>query len=168
VALELALANPALVGRLVVAGAAARFEAGLATAFARRILERFPLPRDNPFVNQFFNLLHGKKPEPGPLPRFIVERCWETDQSVMAGRLRALEEFDVADRLWQLEVPTLVIAGTRDVIVSPEHQAELARGIKTSRFEPIADGGHVGFLTHRNEVAAAVTRWLGSRSKAYR
>ena len=44
----------------------------------------FPLPSDSGFVNQFFNVLHGTKPEPGPLPDFVVERCWETDQCVMA------------------------------------------------------------------------------------
>ena len=37
-------------------------------ARARRVLERFPLPSDNRFVNQFFNLLHGCKPEPSPRP----------------------------------------------------------------------------------------------------
>ena len=59
----------------------------IGSSIARRALERFPLPRDNPFINQFFHLLYGAKPEPGPLVDFVVDRIWETDQSVMAQRL---------------------------------------------------------------------------------
>ena len=60
---------------------------------------------NNRFVNQFFNLLHGGKPESETLADFVVERCWETDQSVMASRLHALESFDVSERLWQIDAP---------------------------------------------------------------
>ncbi len=162
VALELALRFPTRVGRLVLMGVEAKYQAGFATSFLRGVLERFPLPRDNAFVNQFFNLLHGCKPQPGPLPDFIVERCWETDQGVISGRLRALESFDVAGELWRLDVPTLVLAGTRDVIVSPETQHELAAAIGGACFKSIADAGHVGFLTHRQIVTSIVARWLRS------
>ena len=91
------------------------------------MLERFPLPSDNRFVNQFFNLLYGAKPEPGPLIDFVVDRIWETDQSVMAQRLAQLELFDVSDRLWRIDVPTLIVAGARDAIV-PAARQRLGRG----------------------------------------
>ncbi|HEX8203039.1 MAG TPA: alpha/beta hydrolase, partial [Isosphaeraceae bacterium] len=120
----------------------------------------YPLPGDNPFLNQFFNLLHGCKPEPGPLVDFVVRRCWETDQAVMAARLRALESFDVADRLWRIDVPTLVLAGTRDAIVPAERQRALAAAIAGARFETLADAGHIGFLTHGREVARQVGQLL--------
>lgn len=94
VALEFAVEYPTRLGALVVAGAEARFRASLGSTIARRVLERFPLPTDNGFVNQFFNLLHGGKPEPGPLADFVVERCWETDQSVLAQRIGALDSFE--------------------------------------------------------------------------
>ena len=65
-------------------------------------------------------------PEPGPLTDFVVERCWETDQAVMARRLALLENYDVSDRLWRLDMPTLVVAGSRDVIVPATRQKALA------------------------------------------
>src|SRR5262249_59652452 len=102
--------------------------------------------------NEFFHLLFGTKPEPGPLLDFVVERIWETDQSVMAQRLAQLESFDVSDRLWRIDVPTLVLAGGRDVIVPPARQRALADSIAGARFEIIEGAGHVGFLTHRAEV----------------
>ena len=118
------------------------------------------MPRDNGFVNQFFNLLHGGKPEPGPLAEFVVERCWETDQSVVAQRLALLDSFDVRDRLWRIDVPTLVLAGSRDVVVPPARQRALAEAISGARFETLEGAGHIGFLTHRLEVARRVGRLL--------
>ena len=162
VALELAVAQPQRLGAVIVHGAEARFHATLGSTIARRVLERFPLPSDNRFVNQFFNLLHGGKPEPGPLPDFVIERCWETDQSVMAQRIALLETFDVADRLWRIDIPALVLAGSRDVVVPPARQRALAAAIPGASFELLEGAGHIGFLTHRTEVARQVRKLLRS------
>jgi 3-oxoadipate enol-lactonase len=158
VALEFAVDEPHRVGRLILSGVDARFRTTMASTIARRVLERFPLPGDNPFVNQFFNLFHGGKAGAGPMPRFIVERCWETDQGVMARRLGMLEGYDVSDRLWRLDAPTLVLAGSRDVVVPAARQKGLASSIAGARFESIEDAGHVGFLTHSAQVAGHVER----------
>ncbi len=160
VALELAVQHPHRLSRLIVHGAEARFHSSLGSAIARRVLERFPLPNDNRFINQFFNLLYGKKPEPSPLVDFVVDRIWETDQSVMARRLAHLESFDVTDRLWRIEVPTLVLAGRRDVIVPADRQRALAEAISGARFEVLEDAGHIGFLTHRAEVIRSVRKHM--------
>lgn len=160
IALEFAVEHPHRLGALVVSGAEARFRASLGSTIARRVLERFPLPSDNGFVNQFFNLLHAGKPEPGPLADFVVERCWETDQSVLAQRIGLLDSFDVSDRLWRIDVPTLVLGGSRDVVVPLARQRALAEAISAARFETLDGAGHVGFLTHRLEVARRIGRML--------
>ena len=160
IALELATHHPESLGGLIVYGAEARFHRTLGSSIARRVLERFPLPRDNRFVNQFFHLLYGAKPEPGPLVDFVVERIWETDQSVIAERLAHLEAFDVSDDLWRIEMPTLVIAGSRDVIVPAARERALAREISGAQFETVEGAGHIGFLTHRAEVVRSVRRYL--------
>ncbi len=156
VALEYAVDHPHRVGRLILSGIEARFRATLGSTIARRVLERFPLPADNPFVNQFFNLFHGGKPAPGPLPRFFVERCWETDQGVMGRRLAMLDEFDTTDRLWRLESPTLVLAGSRDVVVPAARQEALASTIPGAHFRTIEGAGHIGFLTHAPDIVGHV------------
>jgi len=163
VALELAVGHPRLVGALGLYGVEPRFRMTLGATIARRVLEGFPLPSGNRFLNQFFNLLHGCKPEPGPLADFVVERCWETDQGVMARRLRALEHFDVTDRLWRIDAPTLVMAGARDVIVPLERQRALSAGIGGSRFEVLEGAGHIGFLTHRVAFERHVHRLVRDR-----
>ncbi len=129
VALQLAVDHPASLGSLIVQGADASFGSTIGSSIARRVLERFPLPADNRFLNQFFNLLHGARPEPGPLVDFVVERIWETSQRVMANRLAQLEAFDITDRLWQIDVPTLVLAGSRDAIIPAARQKKLAGSI---------------------------------------
>jgi pimeloyl-ACP methyl ester carboxylesterase len=160
VALELAVEQPNRLGSLIVQGVEAHFRGGLGARIALQALERFPLPSDNRFLNQFFNLLHGGRPDPGPLVDFVVERCWETDQGVMARRLRALESFDVGDRLWRIDVPTLVLAGTRDAIVRPAGQAALATSIPGARLSTLDGAGHIAFLTHRADVARHVRSHL--------
>jgi len=162
IALQTAVDHPSLLGALIVQGADSRFRSTMGSSVARRVLERFPLPTDNRFVNQFFNLLHGVKPEPGPLVDFVVERIWETDQSIMAQRLAQLENFDVTDRLWQVEVPTLVLAGAKDVIVPAARQKQLAQSIAGARFESVEGAGHIGFLTHRAEFVRQVRRHLST------
>lgn len=166
VALEMAVANPGLLGSLVLYGVEANYEPGLGSNIARRVLERYPLPPDSPFLNQFFNLLHGGVPSSPELARFVVDRCWSTDQAVMAARLRSLEDYDVTDRLWRIDASTLVLAGSRDVVVPPSSQKALAQGIASSRFVLLEGAGHVGFLTHSGEIRSHVLQHLKNRTRA--
>ncbi len=167
VALELAVEFPHRLGGLIVHGAEARFRTTLGSTIARQVLDRFPLPTDNNFINQFFHLLYGVKPKPGPLVDFVVDRIWETEQSVMARRLALLQTFDVSDRLWRIEVPTLVLAGLRDIIVPASRQRALAQGILGAQFEVIENAGHIGFLTHTTDVVRNVRRHLRRVKAAY-
>jgi pimeloyl-ACP methyl ester carboxylesterase len=165
IALELAARRTNRLGSLIVAGAGPWFRPTIGSTIARRVLERFPLPTDSRFVNQFFHLLYGSKPAPGPLVDFVIDRIWETDQSVMAQRLAQLESFDVSERLWRIDARALVVAGARDVIVPPAEQRALASAISGARFVMIEDAGHIGFLTHRTQVVREVRRHL-RRAKA--
>lgn len=166
-ALEYAVEHPHRIGGLAIWGAEARFRPTLGTNVTRHVCERDPLPADSPFLNQFFNLLHGGKPEPGAMTDFIVDRCWTTDQSVVAHRLRMLEDFDVAERLWRIDAPTLVLAGSRDVVIPPSRQRALAESIAGASFVPVEGAGHVGFLTHRAEVAEGVAELVGKVRQSY-
>lgn len=167
VALEALVQTPSLAGALVVYGACARFEAGLGAHVARRVLERFPLPSSSPFLNQFFNLLHGGKPQSQSLADFVAERCWSTDAGVILARLRSLESYDVTDHLWRIESPTLVLAGERDVVIPPREQRELAEAIAGARYVRLADAGHVGFLTRGAELSELVAELLETRQRAW-
>jgi pimeloyl-ACP methyl ester carboxylesterase len=160
IALELAAEHPDRLGALIVHGVEARFRPSIGSKIARRVLERFPLPSDSRFINQFFHLLFGSKPVSEPLLDFVIDRIWETGQAVMAERMAALESFDISDRLWSIGAPTLVVAGGRDVIVPAVRQRSLAGEISEARFGLIEEAGHIGFLTHKAEVVRCVLKHM--------
>jgi pimeloyl-ACP methyl ester carboxylesterase len=161
-ALEFAARFPHRLNALVVQGAGARFERGLVQQIAGMVLARYPLPPDNPFVNQFFNLLFGGRQKQGPLFSFVTRQFWQTDQSVMAHRFHLVEHFDLNDRLDRIQSPTLVLSGDRDMLVSPKNLKALCTGIPCARFVSLSRCGHLAFVTHPEEVADEVAAFLKS------
>jgi len=137
-ALEYAARYGHRLDRLIVQGAGARFEHTLLQAVAGTVLNRFPLPADNPFINQFFNLLFGGRQKRNALFHFVTSQCWQTDQSVMAHRMRLVESFDVSSRLHRIRVPSLILAGEKDVLVPPRSLAVLRDGIDDSQIPALA------------------------------
>lgn len=160
-ALELAARQPHRPRRLVVQGVGARFEDSLLQRVAGAVLSRFPLPADNPFINQFFNLLFGgPQCAQGPLFQFVTRQAWQTDQGVMAHRFRMVEGYDLQGRLGRIKAPSLVLAGERDVLVSARSVAELCRGIARSRRVDLPGGGHLAFATQPERLAEAARGFL--------
>jgi pimeloyl-ACP methyl ester carboxylesterase len=160
-ALELAARYPHRLQQLIVQGVGSRFEKGLLQRVAGMVLSRFPLPADNPFINQFFNLLFGSRPKDGPLFQFVTRQCWQTDQSVMAHRFHLVEQFDLTGRLERVRVPTLILAGDRDLLVSERNLAALREGIPQSRLVRLTGCGHLAFVTRPDRVAEEVRRFRG-------
>jgi pimeloyl-ACP methyl ester carboxylesterase len=159
-ALELAIRRPGRARALALQGVGPRFEPGLLQEVAGLVLSRYPLPCDNPFVNQFFNLFFGRRQQPGPLFDFVTSQCWQTDQSVMAHRFRMVEQVDFAGRLGHVRVPLLLMAGERDLLVSAQGLAELAGQLPDSRSVRLPGCGHLAFVTNPERLAAEVHSFL--------
>jgi 3-oxoadipate enol-lactonase len=159
-ALELAARVPHRLQALVVQGTGAWFERGLLQQVASLVLNRYPLPADNPFVNQFFNLLFGSKQKPGPLFEFVTRQCWQTDQSVMAHRFQLVERFNLKDRLAAIRIPALLVTGDRDLLVSARSLYALKSGIKGARVVSLPRSGHLAFATQPERVAREVQQFL--------
>jgi pimeloyl-ACP methyl ester carboxylesterase len=159
-ALEYAARFPARLRRLVVQGAGSRFERGLLQRVAGWVLSSFPLPSDNAFVNQFFNLLFGGRQRSNLLFEFVTRQCWQTDQSVMAHRFQIAERFRLDDRLPRVRVPTLVMTGERDLLVSRKSLDTLQRGLRNPRLVSIEGAGHLAFATQPRRIADEVCRFL--------
>lgn len=63
--------------------------------------------------------------------------------------------------LEQVQVPTLVIHGTRDPLLDYErHGLQLAQRIPGARLLTLEEGGHAALFSHRQQVADAVQRFL--------
>jgi len=159
-ALELAARHPARLQALLLQGVGARFERGLLQQVASLVLSRYPLPSDNPFVNQFFNLLFGSRQKPGPLFEFVTRRCWQTDQGVMDHRFHLVKQFSMDQRYDRVRVPTLLLAGDRDLLVSNESLQDLAAGLAQARLVNLPGCGHLAFVTQPGRVAGEVKEFL--------
>jgi pimeloyl-ACP methyl ester carboxylesterase len=145
---------------LVLQGVGPRFEPGLLQEVAGLVLSRYPLPANNPFVNQFFNLFFGSKQKPGPLFDFVTRQCWQTDQGVMAHRFGLVEQVEFADRVAGVRAPTLLLAGQRDLLVSAAGLDELARRFPDARAVRLGGCGHLAFVTHPERLAAETRSFL--------
>lgn len=159
-ALEFAARYPHRLRSLIVQGVGARFERGLLQQLAGTILSRYPLPTDNPFVNQFFKLLFGGRRAHDPLFRFVTRQCWQTDQSIMAHRFQLVENFDINERLQCIRVPTLIMAGDRDLLVSQRSLQELSDGVPQARTVRLNGCGHLAFMTQPHRVAEEAANFL--------
>jgi pimeloyl-ACP methyl ester carboxylesterase len=159
-ALEFAARFPHRLRSLVVQGAGARFERTLLQQVAGFVLSRYPFPHDNPFVNQFFNLLFGSRQRPEGLFEFVTRQCWQTDQSVMAHRFHLLEQFDVTDRMAEIRVPALVLTGDRDLLVSRVSLQALYDGLPHARHISLTGCGHLAFATHPERLGREIGRFL--------
>jgi pimeloyl-ACP methyl ester carboxylesterase len=151
---------PCRLRSLVLQGVGVRFERGLMQQIASLVLSRYPLPADNPFVNQFFNLLFGSRQEPGPLFEFVTRQCWQTDQSVMAHRFHLVEQFDLESRLERIAVPTLALAGKRDLLVSERSLRDLGRKIPNARLVRLSGCGHLACVTQPERLAKEARGFL--------
>jgi len=159
-ALEFAARFPSRLRRLAVQGVGAHFDRGLLHRVAGAVLSSYPLPADNPFINQFFNLLFGRRQEPGPLFEFVTSTCWQTDQSVMVQRFHLAEQYDMTGRLDRVRVPSLVLTGDRDLLVSERSLEALKEGLTRARIVRLSGCGHLAFVTRPGQVADEVRRFL--------
>lgn len=162
IGLEFAARYPNRLDRLIVQGVGARFERSLLQLVAGTVLARFPLPTDSPFINQFFNVLFGSPQKQNALFQFVTQQCWQTDQSVMAHRFRLAERFNPRGRLRQIRVPTLIMSGGRDILVSERSLRDLQAGIPNSSVVRFPKAGHLAFVTQPRTVADEVRRFLKS------
>ena len=80
--------------------------------------------------------------------------------------LAAIGRFDLRDRLGEISVPTLVVAGEQDTTVSLACKLELAAGIPGARLERIAGSGHATPLDDAQRFNAALLEFLESAEQA--
>jgi proline-specific peptidase len=78
---------------------------------------------------------------------------------IFAGR-DLLKEWTVVDRLGEITIPTLVMAGRDDFVFPPEAQEELTASIPHARLKIIERAGHNSFWEQPTEALASVRDFL--------
>ena len=82
------------------------------------------------------------------------------DAGRVAAALRAARPFDSRGWLAEIRVPTLIVTGAADRVVSLRQARLLAAGIPRARLRVLPDGGHMLPLSHPAELAAILEVWL--------
>jgi proline iminopeptidase len=83
-------------------------------------------------------------------------------EALIFGFCHLLKGWTVMDRLGEIKVPTLVMAGRDDIQFPPEHQAALAAGLANARLEIIESAGHNSPEERPAEVLRLVRNFLAA------
>jgi proline iminopeptidase len=179
VALEYALRYPERVSRLVLLDTAgdARWSqenaaqvladrgfSSKTVAVARRFYSGRTAPKD--FVSAAIRLLPAYDHRFSLLrfAREMLEGGWRMkarpEALTFGGQM--MRGWSVMDRLGEIHVPTLVIAGHDDFLFPPESQALLAAGIPNARLQIIERAGHNPQSERPAETLAAVADFLAA------
>lgn len=119
-----------------------------------------PLREDHETALRTITRLRWADSAPQDLIRAGHELMRQVDQEVLHGDFTACNEFDLMDRLHEIQLPTLVIGGTVDAFTPAKYGQYLADHIQSAQFVAIEGGGHMIALERPNEVAAAITAFL--------
>jgi len=87
----------------------------------------------------------------------------EPSPGMLAGALAVLAGTDLRRDLAALAQPTLVVAGSRDMLILPGAGAWLAEHLPDAKCVSISGAGHAPFLSHPEAFAAAVEAFLDGR-----
>jgi proline iminopeptidase len=85
--------------------------------------------------------------------------------ALIFGYSQPLNGWTVMDRLSEIQVPTLVIAGRHDFLFPPEHQAILAAGIPDSQLEIIERAGHNPHAEQSAQVLGVLRKFLSTANQ---
>ena len=102
---------------------------------------------------------------PGVKPRLrekSAEMLRQVSPAVTHGDFEACNNFDVMQRVHEIQVPTLVICGTADRLTPVKYSEYLAAGIRRARLHLIEGAGHMVMLERPREFNRALQQFLDS------
>lgn len=98
---------------------------------------------------------------------FTYDMLADTPSDVIFDLFKAYRGFDVEDRLGDVTVPTLIIAGTRDRITLAEASEHMAQVMPKAQLEILDDCGHMAMMEQNDKfnelLKSFFTDTLGSR-----
>jgi non-heme chloroperoxidase len=102
--------------------------------------------------------LFGSQPDPD-LVEFARRLMAAAPRQTTIDAPKAVLRFDFGDRLDQVTLPTLILAGSKDRSVRPEHAQALADGIPQASLQRFPGAGHLVVLERAHQIALAVTHF---------
>ena len=160
IALTCALEYPSRVLALALLGAAAKL------SVAPRISQALSTPATLTLAVELL-VKYSYSPVTSPrLKELAAARLATADPVVLRGDFMACDDFDVADGLAELRVPTMILAAADDQMTPAKDAESLRRSIAGSRLDLIAEAGHMMILEQPNAVARALDGFLAELARA--
>jgi non-heme chloroperoxidase len=106
----------------------------------------------------FIRSLFGADPDPD-LVEFARRLMAQAPRQTTIDAPKAVLRFDFRERLDQVTLPTLVLAGSKDRSVKPEHTQALADGIPQASLQRFPGAGHLVVLERAHQIAGAITQF---------
>jgi pimeloyl-ACP methyl ester carboxylesterase len=97
----------------------------------------------------------------------LAEEFTTIDFEVYLRTLRALNEHDGSRALARMDVPTLVVTGSRDLILPPRAARDLASRLPRAELYVVADGTHYAPAEFPDLVNARIERFLAMNQLTY-
>ncbi len=173
-ALALAAAAMPRARRLVLIAATPRFaqaedwEHGLAPATLQRFTQA--LERDaTQALADFIDLQVRGSSNAGPVRaalRDALEGHGHAQRPALRAGLALLADSDLRDQVRRITMPALVLAGRNDCVVPLQAAQALAALLPQSQWQLVRRAGHAPFLSHPDEVSAALLQFLASTDQA--
>lgn len=92
--------------------------------------------------------------------KLAIQRMMNNPQTLtgMFGQLSACLNHDTTNRIQKIQCNTTVITGDKDILVNPEHSANLHANIQHSSFTEILDAGHMVQLEQPQQLANIIIK----------
>jgi 3-oxoadipate enol-lactonase len=165
-ALSFVLAKRTRVERLVLVNAFARVTPKVRLHFAIAGLRFFPWAAMAHARRMTVSRLHSPKTHERDIARFL-EVTRRTTREGYLSRLRILRDYDVRERLAEIDVPTLFVAADRDVVVPSVLQArDMARRVRGSTVRILENHRHNCLLAPDVDLEAILSHWINSSATA--
>ncbi len=124
----------------------------------------FP-PRQMPLILMRIGSAYYSRPSLSLVARELIRGEWRTKtraEAMIFGGRHLLNGWTVMNRLGEITVPALIIAGREDFIFPPEHQRELAAGIPQACLQIIERAGHNPHAEQPAQVMRAVRDFIAA------
>lgn len=152
----MALDHPHLVRRLCLVATGARLKV------LPLIFELLP-DQAEAFYGNMQQFAFGPSIEPN-LAEKVIARMRRLDPLVIRGDFTACDNFDARDRLSEIRIPALVVAGDRDLLAPAKINRKLADGLSRAQYVELAETGHMIPVERPLELAEILCEHLGAKS----
>ncbi|MFZ5644261.1 MAG: alpha/beta fold hydrolase [Bacillota bacterium] len=154
VALNFALNYPEMLTGLVLIGTGARLKV------LPSILESF---KNGAIPDNMPSFLY-KPGTPEEILSISQEELKKSGPEVMFADMSACDNFDVRDRLCEIDVHSIIITGEKDVMTPIKYGKYLADNMKNSSFEIIEDAGHMSMLEKPGSLNTIIYEFMKKHS----